>query len=176
MNKVVEDYLNIKAKEAADEEQKKKDALLLELGLYEKEYSPNGKYSPDYPLSEWDSENNTSKYYKKIPIVVSDDEYLEILKYQKTTAAEDEAKIKKTNTVSIIFKVLAWIVFVGGLLAGIVLGQTEVIDGYSTYTEFSFATALLYWAISFVSGMFFLGFAEIIQLLHDLRKKVLTRF
>ncbi len=167
MNKLVEDYLNNKAEEAANAEQKKKDALLLKLGLYEKEYSVDSTYSVDYPLSEWDSENSIMRYYRKIPIAVSDDEYLEILKYQKAT----EVEYKKNNTVSIVFKILALIVFVCGFIAGIVLGQTEVIGLYSHYTKFSFAAALSYWAISFVSGMIFIGFAEIIQLLHDLRKK-----
>ena len=66
---------------------------------------------------------------------------------------------------------MAWIIFIGGLIAGIVLGNVDVSYSYYTYKEFSFAIALTYWAISFISGMVFLGFAEIIQLLSDIKEK-----
>ena len=37
--------------------------------------------------------------------------------------------------------------------------------------KFSLTTALICWSISFVSGMMFLGFAEVIQLLTDIKYK-----
>ena len=68
------------------------------------------------------------------------------------------------NKVSVIFKVLAWCDFVVGFVVGIVSGQR----GYS----FLWSVALIYWVSSFVCGMVFLGFAEIIQLLHDIKRKI----
>ena len=164
MHPLVQDYLSKKVNEKNELALKKKNELLLELNLFEKEYSDKNKYSSDYPFSEYDNQTGTSKYYKKIPIQVSDDEYSEILKYQKQ-------ETKPTNTISTVFEVLAWIVFIGGFIAGIALGNVEVEGYYSSHSEFSFAIALTYWAVSFVSGMFFLGFAEIIQLLTDIKNK-----
>lgn len=66
------------------------------------------------------------------------------------------------NLVSTIFKVLAWIVFIGGFIAGILLGKDS--NG-----DFSFGVALVYWTAFFVAGMIYYGFAEIIQLLTDIR-------
>ena len=192
MNKLVEDYLNKKAKEAAESEQKKKDALLLKLGLYEIEYSPDNRYSTEYPESELDYGKGTTRYYKKVPVPISDEEYSELLKYQKETDVENNPYTEvdensytvsihveeQNNTVSIVFKVMAWLIFIGGFIAGIVFGQTEVskyysgIGYYSSHTEFSFAAALPYWAICFVSGMIHLGFAEIIQLLDDIKQSL----
>lgn len=56
MNKLVEKYLNYKAKEAADAQQEEKNALLIQLGLYEKEYSADDEESDEYPELEWDAE------------------------------------------------------------------------------------------------------------------------
>ncbi|MBO4278110.1 MAG: hypothetical protein J5925_06920 [Clostridia bacterium] len=163
MNKSVEEFLQKKEKEAAEAERKKKDALLIELGLYDKEYSVDNKYSAEYPESEWNSETGSSRYFKKVPMPVSDEEYAALLKYKKGP--------EENNTVSVVFKVLAWIVFIGGIITGAVLGRTEVGGLYSSHTEFSFIAALPYWAACFVGGMIFLGFAEIIQLLHDIKRK-----
>ena len=44
MNKRVQEYLDQKAKDRDEQRRKKKEALLLELGLFEKEY-----YDPEHP-------------------------------------------------------------------------------------------------------------------------------
>jgi len=62
-----------------------------------------------------------------------------------------------------LFKVIAWLTYIFGFIAGFVLAY----DGY----EFVFSAALIYWAGTFVSGTVFLGFAEIIDLLHKLNSK-----
>lgn len=167
MHQLVQKYLNKKSNGKSELLPQKRNDLLLELGLFEKEYSDKNEYSTEFPESEWDNQTKTIKYYKKVPVQVSDEEYSEILKYQKQEA-------KPTNTISTVFKGLALFVFIGGFIAGIALGNVEVTKGYShtyTDTEFSFALALTYWAISFVSGMLILGFAEIIQLLTDIKNK-----
>ena len=51
MNQLVRDYLNQKEQERKQISQMEKDKLLLELNLFEKEYSPDGKYSREYPES-----------------------------------------------------------------------------------------------------------------------------
>ena len=76
------------------------------------------------------------------------------------------------NTVSSIFKFLAWCTFIGGFLAGIILGQVETTTGYyfsKTETTFSLAKAAIYWISALIAGMLFYGFGEIIQLLSDIQ-------
>ena len=68
------------------------------------------------------------------------------------------------NPVANIFKGLAWIVFFGGFIVGMFLGKDE-------YGDFSVGIALIYWSAFFVVGMLYYGFAEIIQLLTDIRDK-----
>lgn len=106
---------------------------------------------------------------------MSDSEYAEILKYQKdTSGTNNDQTVSYTNSLSTAFKALAWIIFIGGFISGIVFGRVEVTKGYYytyTETEFSFTLALIYWAASFIGGMFFLGFSEIIRLLTDIKHK-----
>ena len=120
--------------------------------MFEKEYSADNEYSEEYPEVEWMSDNS-KRFYKKIPIEISDEEYAELLKYKSH-------EIKKHNLMAVIFKVLAWIIVVGGFVGGIVA---------SNETKHSFVTAMIWWASSSGSALFFFGFAEIIQLLNDIK-------
>ncbi|MBQ2968621.1 MAG: hypothetical protein IJE10_10950 [Clostridia bacterium] len=154
------------------EEAKKK--TLIDLGLFEKVYSPDNKQSDEFSCYEWDSQTQTSKYYKKVPIDVSDEEYEEVKKYSKQTEDVILNHFNKDNPIATALTVIAWIVFIGGFIAGIVLGTVEVERGYYytyTDTEFSFAIAFVYWCASLISGTMFLGFAEIIKLLNEIRNK-----
>ena len=92
---------------------------------------------------------------------VTDEEYARILKYNK----EDSEK----NTIANTFKIMACIVFILGFIAVIILGNQTVPGYYLSHSEFSFVTALIVWTVSFVQGMLFLGFAEIIQLLYVMK-------
>jgi len=72
---------------------------------------------------------------------------------------------KENNTISTTLKVVAWIIFVIGLILGFVLGVDE-------YEELYLPLMLEIW---FMYGIAFLGtysLAEIIQILHDIRLKV----
>jgi len=79
--------------------------------------------------------------------------------------------LAKTNIVATILTIIAWVTFIGGFIMGIVYGNVEIEGYYSDYTEFSFQVAFIYWAVSFISGMMLLGFAEIIKLLEDIKNK-----
>lgn len=74
------------------------------------------------------------------------------------------------NNIADTLQVIAWIIYIGGFIAGFVLGNVEVPYTYipATHTEFSFTLALTYWAAFFITGTILLGFAEIIQLLQKL--------
>ena len=109
------------------------------------------------------------KYYKIIPIEITEEEYQEVKKYSKKK--DDNLE---TNSMSTVLSIIGWLIFVGGFIAGIISGIIEVEGGVYykyTYTTFSIAIALAYWGISFISGTLFLGFAEIIKLLDNIKNK-----
>lgn len=170
MNKLVAEYLSEKEVAEHAEELKKKNELLLNLGLYEKIYTKDTVSSAEFPYGDWDEEAGAYRYYKKVPVEVTDEEYAKILHYQR-----EKPETGSTNGVAFVFRVMAWITFIVGFIAGLVLGAQEriVLDYYSvnTSTEFSFATAFACWGVFFVSGMFLLGFSEIIRLLNDMNDK-----
>lgn len=163
MNERLAAFLNAERKR--DEEEKRK--TLFELGLVERVYAPDNKYSSEFYLCEWSPDGSAQRYYKNVPIEITDEEYQEVKKcLNRNTSTK--------NPVATTLTVISWIIFIGGFIAGIVLGKQPVIRG--TYyqhvdMEFSFAAALVWWATSFISGMIFLGFAEIIKLLHAIKNK-----
>ena len=170
MNEKLKNFLDAKKDAENKHYEDVKRKTLIDLGLYEKVYSPDNKCSVEFCLSEWDEENYVSKYYKKVPIEITDEEYREVEKYAKKEATEDASK----NPVAVALTIIAWFIFIGGFIAGIVLGIIEVENGYyNTYAEtgFSFIIAFAYWCISLVSGIMFLGFAEIIKLLNAIKRK-----
>ena len=173
MHQMVEDYIAAQKSEESKHSLETKNQLLLKLGLFEKEYSAKNEYSSEYPEREYIEQTGDYKYFKKIPIDVSDEEFSEILKYQKN--GQSDAKTSK-NTYSSLLQGIAFFLFIVGLIAGIVAGNTPslitgAISNISGSHGFSFAPALVTWILSFIGGMLFLGFAEIIQLLTDIKNK-----
>ena len=165
MHEKLVEFLNDKKDLEIKKYEKKKRETLIDLGLYEKVYSPDNEYSNEFCLSEWDDTIQANKYYKNVPIEITDEEYQEVKKYSKI---EDEPT---NNPVAVALTIIAWVIFIGGFLAGIALGTVEFEKGYNTYTEFSVAIAFVYWCVALISGTIFLGFAEIIKLLDAIKKK-----
>ena len=168
MNEKLKNFLDAKKDSEIKKNEETKQKTLLDLGLYEKVYSSDNKYSGEFCLSEWDSATQTSKYYKKVPIEITDEEYQEVKKYSKEEVATEN------NSVAVALTIIAWVIFIVGFIAGIALGTVEVEKGYYytyTDTEFSFAIAFVYWCVSLISGTMFLGFAEIIKLLDAIKRK-----
>ncbi len=167
MNEKVKGFLNEKAAEERKKYEEEKKKKVLELGLCEKVYSEDGAYSTEFPYSEYDRVTLKTKWYKREPISITDEEYEEIRKYSKVEKENE-------NIIAQALEVIAWVIFIGGVIAGIILGNVEVLKGtYYQYTdtEFSFAVAFTYWCIALISGTMFLGFAEIIKLLEDIKNK-----
>ncbi len=130
------------------------------------------EYSDEFPFTEWDSFNSINKYYKKVPIEITDEEYRKIKKYSKEEDTEEY--IAEKNPIAVALTIIAWVLFIGGFIAGIALGRKEVTGGYYytyTVTEFSFAIAFVYWCTALISGTIFLGFAEIIKILDAIKNK-----
>ncbi len=164
MNDKVKEFLKAKKEAQKKKQEEEKQKVLIGLGLSEKVYSPDNKYSKEFSISEWDNETSTSRWYKLEAVDVSDEEYQEIKNYSTNPI------IYQDNPVAIALTVIAWIIFIAGFIAGIALGNVEV-GTYYTHTEFSFAAALIYWAVALISGTMFLGFAEIIKLLDAIKNK-----
>ncbi len=166
MNEKVRAFLETKKAEEKRMFEEEKQEKLVAIGLCDKVYSPNNTYNEEYPLSEWDEDSSKYKYFKVIPVEITNEEYEEVKKYTNTS---DNSR---TNIIATILTIIAWIIFLGGFFAGISLGNVvvdphDVIDG----TKFSFAIALTYWSVSLISGIIILAFAEIIKILDDIKRK-----
>ena len=166
MNEKLKKFLDDAKVFEAKEREERKQKTLIELGLYEKVFSPNNQRSEEFNCESWDETNQEYKYFKKVPIVISDEEFQEVEKYSR------EEVLIQNNIVATALTIIAWVIFVGGFFAGIILGTVEVEGRYSTSVEFSFATAFIYWCVSLISGTVFLGFAEIIKLLNAIKEKL----
>ncbi len=167
MNNAVQKFLEKKRQELNNNNEKTKNDYLISLGLYEKIYSPDNKYSKEFNFSEWDTEAQINRWFKKIVFDVTDEEFEEI---KKLCGENKNTSLDNSNPVATALTVIAILIFLCGFIAGIVLGNVEVGSIY-THTEFSFAIAFTYWAISFISGIMMLGFAEIIKLLTSIKNK-----
>ncbi|MGN0173372.1 MAG: hypothetical protein ACI39F_02930, partial [Acutalibacteraceae bacterium] len=71
MHEKVQEYLAMKNAE----KNKNREEFLLKEEICEKEYSPDNKESYEYSNREWSEKDNRYKYYKKIPIEITDEEY-----------------------------------------------------------------------------------------------------
>lgn len=180
MNERVKAFLEQKGVEANTAEEvnvevseREKYDLLIWAGLYDKVYSEEKFRTDEYPYYDC----TVFKYYKKVPIEVTNGEYFAIKKAQDAskkdnfTYAPDETK----NPVAGFLWFIAMALYVGGFLSGIVLANRTVdVGGYyysRTETKFMWSVALTYWCTAAVSGTILLGFAEIIKLLEAIKNK-----
>ena len=163
MNQKVQEFINQQKIQAEYNKNMEKAKVLNDLGLYDKEYSENPAWSEEYPDYEYDQETKEGRYFKKIPINVTDEEYAEILKYYSNIAInqDENNEIKSgNNSIATVFTVIAVIIFIAGFFVGLYLGE-----------EIGYDVASICWGSSFLSGMFVLGFAEIIKLLNAIKNK-----
>lgn len=158
LNEKLNEFLTAKKEEERKKLEAEKNETLIKLGLYEKVYLS----------SENENDDSNSKYFKKVAIEVTDEEYEEIKKYIP------EKKRVKRNKLQVALFIVAMVVFAGGFLAGCLLGNIEIEKGLifkRTITEFSFITAVMYWCIAGAVGTVLLAFSEVIKLLNDINNK-----
>jgi hypothetical protein len=160
----IEDLIQQKKQKLSELKQKKRDEDLIHLGLFEKEYSDS--QTNEYIDSEYYRETAMLKYYKKVPLKdVSDKQIDELLSLTKEIEhLEKEIKeVKGTlapNTVAFTLKLIGIVVYiVGGITAMFFLGNGGPQVGLITIFS------------AFVSGTLFIGFSEIIKLLHSINDK-----
>ncbi len=164
---MVQEFIDKKKAEIENNKNKEKRKLLMDLGICEKEYSQSSAWSEEYPDYEYDQETREGRYFKKIPINVTDEEYEEILKYCKQS--DNTTPVNKENKVAKVLTGIAYAIFIIGAILGFAMGYTKNIPEDTYY--FSFAVAVAWWCVSFIGGMFMLGFAEIIKLLNAIKNK-----
>ena len=169
MHELLKEFISKKEQEKRDSLDKEKNEFLLSSGLCEKEYSEKDTWDEEYRHIEWDEKEQKRKYYKNIPIEITDSEYQQLK--ELCEIKNEKKEIYETNNIATALTVIAWIVMICGFIAGIALGNVEVNRLYSSYKEFSFAVALTYWAIALISGVLMLGLAEVIKLLNEIKNK-----
>lgn len=161
MNEKVEQFLAGKRKEASEEELKKRNLHLIELGLYDVEYAEGNTFSREYPEME------NGKYCRRTPVAVTDEEYAAIC----AAVPEKQKKWPEWPVAKILF-VVALIIYGVGFLAGIVTGvQTSYFMDGQPYYEFSWLAALSMWLTTLIGGTLLLGFSEHLVLLEKIGEK-----
>ncbi len=157
MHEIVKKFIDKKK----EEQEKLKKKHLDELDLFDTEDAT----ANDYDIVKY--ENGVAHYYKKVPIEVTDEEYAEICKYAMSTNALQ-------NVVSKVFYGTAIVIWILGTILSLVLAEQTVpsIDYLeSGETTFSWGIFLFGVFATFISGMIFLGFSEIIKLLQKIVNK-----
>lgn len=151
MNQIVEQYLEDKRKIFRRIEEENRSKRLLELGLSTKEYLEDQEFTEDYQFFD----DDLQKWYRYIPIDVTDAEYAEICKYApKEVLPEKPLKKPKENGVKSAIQIVAYVIFAIGFIAGVIMSQ-----------ELSAGIGVAYGTCAVVLGILMLGFAEIIKLL-----------
>ena len=141
MNPKVAEYIEKQNKKEAEKLAEKKLELAEEFALYEKVYYDGDDHHTEYPFSDWVSDDKY-RYYKKVLVHLSDEEYYELLEYKK----QDE--YRETNPLAVIIKVFAWFIIIGGIIAGfVVIGNKSSLIG----------VAMICWAGGLVSSLLFFG-------------------
>lgn len=166
MHPIVKKYIETKNAQYKANEQQDRNSFLLSEGIFEKEYAPDGEIdSSKYPEYEWDQNTNKTKYYKAVPINVTDEEYEQIKKAYSLSV--DKKNLRSLNPIYVTLVIVSVLIFVSTFICGCVFATQTYSSYFSSYshTEFRFEVALLYWGIGFASGMIFLALAEIIKLL-----------
>lgn len=164
MNEFVSSYIEKKQEEIRLQKEAQKKEKLIKLGIFEKIYQGEEGYDPQEACYEWNAELQSGTYYNRIPVEVTDEEYEEILKLSN----EQGEITTENNPVAAALKFIAWAVYAIGFIMGIIMGNE--LGAYNG--EFNFGMALACWLMAFIGGTLFLGFSEIIKLLHEIKYKI----
>ena len=121
---------------------------LISMGYYEKEYGSDYQDSA-HPYRDWVS----GKYYGKVPLPVTDEQFEEIMKI-------GEVKEEKSK---VLPKVLMWT----GISIYLICFIVGIVMGNGGYYSFRFGTMLVWWAGGFLSGTTFLWMAEVLKALRS---------
>ncbi len=156
MNRIAEEYIKAQKEISNKENLSKREKFLEDLGLFEKEYSENTKYTDEYPSKETDEKSeHYGKYYKAIPLELTDEEFDEV---KKAYELNHDPKTDE-DYVAVALKCIAYFIFVVGGALSLIAFTADIFTGIAAVFSV------------FVSGMTFLGFSRIIKLLYDIKNK-----
>lgn len=147
MNEEIAEYL----KNAREQE-------LLKRGLYEIKYFDSKEVTKEMK-KELKYDTSQYKYYKKIPYEVTDEEYNEILKIPIYPN-------KKEPILTSTFYLIGVLIFFFGAIGGYTLGQPS-----GLVCDFNWQLTWTVWLCTLFSGMVFLGFGKVIDLLNEIKYK-----
>ena len=129
---------------------------MLDLGLYDKEYAPNDN---EYTNEEYPNyDENTGRWFKANAVDVTEEEFELIV---KACEKKDITVETGSNGVAGMLKSIAITTYILGLIAGLIVG----------FSSESVTPLIAIWGSAFISGTIFLGFGEIIRLLHEINNK-----
>lgn len=160
MQKAVEDYIAAKKMEQAEQKKAQLDTLLIREGLFEKEYG-------NFAFYEENVESDETGIYKKRALELSHEEYTAIQDYLPKEDLSRPDGNESSNPAAIAVTVIAVLEIVAGFILGFVFG----IETYHYSTYWNWGIILACWGGGAVSGIFTLGFAEIIKLLQRIADK-----
>ena len=183
MSEAIEKYLSDKEAELSVKQKAKRNEHLIALGLCEKEYAPdkvdeNGNISnapsKEYPYFDPD----VKRAYKRVAPEVTDEEYQRICELEealkKDTTIVVAPEKESSNAMAKSLSAVGWFFILGGIIAGFIAGITTqtTVSYFTQSATFQWTVAIIYWAVSFVSGILMLGVAEIIHLLERINSKL----
>lgn len=126
---------------------------LISLGYCERVYSNTGLPDKEFPLLD----RTTQRYYKEVPLSVTDEEFERILAIGEITP----------KVSGLLPRILDWTgisVYVIGAIAGAIIASSA-----GRYGDFSFAVLLAWWAGSFLSGITFQWMGAVLKALRTKR-------
>lgn len=156
MNEQISTYILEKKKE----QKSIIDQMLISEGIYiKKTYDPYSNTKAEYDVK-------TKQYVQKEPIKLTDEEYEQIkVICEETERLRQNCQTKDTDqcnsAIATVLKVVAVLIFIVGFIIGLVLCEA---------TRWKDPTILIVsWVMSLISGLLFLSFAKIINLLNDIK-------
>ena len=85
----VQDYLEMKRREARAKKIAEQRAVLQKLNLFDIVYAPGTEPSVEYPEKEVNEATGEVRYYKKVPARITDEQYAEICSYNTPEKAKN---------------------------------------------------------------------------------------
>ena len=167
MNERLRRYVVNKAQEEKKKEQAYRQKILLEEGLFEKEFPLNDNQLDYNVYTEWDAE--ARRYYRPVPIDVSDEEFAQIEKYCANRKNQEEGMFsnigKKLMGLAIV---LFWLDIVGCFFGGLIY----VKDMPKEEAPFVWIGIVLVGVlVAYISSWFLYGLGQLIDDTHAIRKK-----
>ncbi len=74
----------------------------------------------------------------------------------------------KNNEISAWIRYVGYIAIVSGIIMGLIMGMAFAQQSY----VFQWSIAFTWWVIGIVGGLLFIGFSEVIRLLHEINEKL----